>query len=69
MTRFALGDEKGAEHGARTVPMRRLGRPEDIAGALLFLTGRGGAYTTGAIVPVDGGLSVAAAEPMFGGEA
>ena len=41
MTRFALGDEKGAERGASTVPMRRLGRPEDIAGAILFLTGRG----------------------------
>ncbi len=66
MTRFALGDEKGAERGASTVPMRRLGRPEDIAGALLFLAGRGGAYTTGAIVPVDGGLSVAAAPGMFG---
>ena len=59
MTQFALGDEKGAERGASAVPMRRLGRPEDIAGAILFLTGRGGAYTTGAILPVDGGLSVA----------
>jgi NAD(P)-dependent dehydrogenase (short-subunit alcohol dehydrogenase family) len=66
MTRFALGDEKGAEHGKNAVPMHRLGRPEDIAGALLFLTGRGGAYTTGAIVPVDGGISVTAPPAMFG---
>ena len=42
--------------------------PEDIAGALLFLTGRGGAYTTGAILPVDGGISVTAPPAMFGDE-
>ena len=46
MTRFALADEAGAVRGAKAVPMGRLGRSEDIAGALLFLTGRGGAYTT-----------------------
>jgi NAD(P)-dependent dehydrogenase (short-subunit alcohol dehydrogenase family) len=68
MTRFAIGDEQGAKRGARAVPMGRLGRPEDIAGALLFLAGRGGAYTTGAIVPVDGGIAVWAPPPMFGGE-
>ena len=59
MTRFALGDEAGAARGANSVPMGRLGRPDDIAGAILFLTGRGGAYTTGAILPVDGGVGVA----------
>ena len=68
MTRFAIGDEAGAARGAKTVPMGRLGREDDIAGAILFLTGRGGAYTTGAILPVDGGLSVAAPPSMFGGE-
>jgi len=47
--------------------MGRLGRPNDIAGAILFLTGRGGAYTTGAILPVDGGLSVAPPPSMFEG--
>jgi len=51
------------------VPMGRLGRPEDIAGALLFLTGRGGAYTSGAIIPVDGALSASAPPPMFGAPA
>ncbi len=65
MTRFAIGDEAGAARGAKTVPMGRLGRPEDIAGAILFLTGRGGAYPTGAILPVDGGVGVAAPRSMF----
>jgi NAD(P)-dependent dehydrogenase (short-subunit alcohol dehydrogenase family) len=67
MTRFALGDEAGQARGASVVPIGRLGREDDIAGAILFLTGRGGAYTTGAILPVDGGLAVAAAPSMFGG--
>jgi NAD(P)-dependent dehydrogenase (short-subunit alcohol dehydrogenase family) len=68
MTRFATGDEKGVTRVANAVPMGRLGRAEDIAGALLFLTGRSGAYSTGAIVPVDGGIAVAAPAPMFGDE-
>jgi NAD(P)-dependent dehydrogenase (short-subunit alcohol dehydrogenase family) len=66
MTKFAIGDEAGQARGARAVPMGRVGRPEDIAGPLLFLAGRGGAYTTGAILPVDGGVSVTAAPAMFG---
>ena len=45
--------------------MGRVGRPEDLAGTMLYLTGRAGAYTTGAVVPLDGGLHCAAAPPMF----
>ena len=45
--------------------MGRLGRADDIAGALLFLCGRGGAYTSGAIIPVDGGGSVEGPPPLF----
>ena len=68
MNRFALGSDEGLARGARAVPMGRVGRPEDIAGAILFLAGRGGAYTTGAILPVDGGVGVTAPPAMFGGE-
>jgi NAD(P)-dependent dehydrogenase (short-subunit alcohol dehydrogenase family) len=46
--------------------MGRLGRPEDIAGTLLYLASRGGAYTSGAIVPVDGGCSAFPPPPLFG---
>ena len=66
MTKFAIGDEAGQARSAKTVPMGRVGRPEDIAGPRLFLTGRGGAYTTGAILPVDGGFGVTAPPAMFG---
>ena len=38
------------------IPMRRLGKPEDIAGIAVFLASRAGAYVTGALIPIDGGL-------------
>ena len=66
MTKFAIGDPAGAARAARTVPLGRVGRAEDMAGTVLYLTGRGGAYTSGAILPLDGGISVAAAPAMFG---
>lgn len=41
---------------ARTeVPQGRVGNPEDIAGAILYLCGRGGFYCNGSTVAVDGG--------------
>ena len=66
MTAFAVGSEEGARQVASTVPMGRLGRSSDIAGALLFLCGRGGAYTTGAILPLDGGVAVQTGHELFG---
>jgi NAD(P)-dependent dehydrogenase (short-subunit alcohol dehydrogenase family) len=67
MTKFAIGSEAGHAHTASTVPMGRVGSPEDFAGTLLYLTGRAGAYMTGAVLPLDGGLHCVAAPPMFGG--
>ncbi len=39
------------------VPMRRIGSPEDIAEAVLYLAGPNAAYVTGAELVVDGGLT------------
>jgi NAD(P)-dependent dehydrogenase (short-subunit alcohol dehydrogenase family) len=66
MTAFATGDEHKRALVAASVPLGRIGRPEDIAGALLLLCGRGGAYTTGAIIPLDGGIGVATHHKIFG---
>jgi 3-oxoacyl-[acyl-carrier protein] reductase len=40
------------------VPLGRYGTPEEIAAAVLWLTGEGGGYVTGAVIPVDGGLGM-----------
>ncbi len=40
------------------VPLGRYGSPEEIAAAVLWLTGEGGGYVTGAVIPVDGGLGM-----------
>ena len=37
-------------------PLRRIGRPDDMAGVAVYLASRAGAYVTGAVIPVDGGL-------------
>lgn len=43
---------------AMQTPLRRLGAPEDIARAVLFLCGEGGEFITGADIPVCGGISM-----------
>jgi len=42
-------------------PLGRIGSPEDMAGVALYLASRAGAYLTGAVIPVDGGISTTAA--------
>ena len=39
----------------RRIPQRRLGRPEDLDGALLLLAGPAGAFMTGSAITIDGG--------------
>jgi NAD(P)-dependent dehydrogenase (short-subunit alcohol dehydrogenase family) len=44
------------EEIAAASPLGRIGRPDDMAGVAVFLSGRGGSYVTGAVIPVDGGI-------------
>jgi NAD(P)-dependent dehydrogenase (short-subunit alcohol dehydrogenase family) len=41
-------------------PLGRIGEPEDMAGAAIYLASRAGAYLTGVVLPVDGGFSTTA---------
>ena len=49
--------EQFGEGIAKTNPLRRIGEPEDMAGIAIYLASRAGAYVTGAVIPVDGGIS------------
>jgi NAD(P)-dependent dehydrogenase (short-subunit alcohol dehydrogenase family) len=57
MMAHALDDDAARRRMTDKVPLHRTGTPEDIAGTALFLSSRAGAYLTGAVIPVDGGVS------------
>lgn len=48
----AFGDQIAAQ-----APLKRIGRPDDMAGTAIFLASRAGSYLTGAVIPVDGGIA------------
>jgi NAD(P)-dependent dehydrogenase (short-subunit alcohol dehydrogenase family) len=47
--------EKFEEQAKRNIPMQRGGRPDEIVGTALYLASDAASFTTGAIIPVDGG--------------
>jgi NAD(P)-dependent dehydrogenase (short-subunit alcohol dehydrogenase family) len=49
--------EQFGEAIAASAPLRRIGRPDDMAGVAVYLASRAGAYVTGAVIPVDGGIA------------
>ena len=56
MTRQVLNDHRSAIEEA--CPLGRIGQPEEMAGVAIYLASRAGAYTNGAVIPVDGGASI-----------
>jgi len=65
MTAHATGSEEKAAIVSKSVPLGRLGEPDDIAAAALYLCGSGGSYVTGAILPIDGGVHVMTGPDLF----
>jgi len=57
MMAFLLEDPESREIVASNVPLGRIGQPEDMAGLSLFLASRAGAYLTGTVIPLDGGIT------------
>ncbi len=45
------------EYITNSCPLKRIGTPEDMAGVAIYLSSRAGAYLTGAVIPVDGGIA------------
>ena len=56
----AVRAKAGDTIAKKFVPVRRLGKPEDVAGVVLFLAGPAAGYITGQVITVDGGLSLGA---------
>jgi NAD(P)-dependent dehydrogenase (short-subunit alcohol dehydrogenase family) len=51
-------DPERIEATNSTTPLRRIGDPEDIAGAVVFLAGKSGAFMTGQAMVIDGGVTI-----------
>jgi NAD(P)-dependent dehydrogenase (short-subunit alcohol dehydrogenase family) len=47
-----------ADPSVTRTALRRLGEPDDIAGAAVFLASRAGAYVTGQVIVIDGGITL-----------
>ena len=59
MTAGHVSDPQALAPTLARTPLRRVGRPSDIAAAALFLTSEAAAFITGQTLPVDGGYSIA----------
>jgi NAD(P)-dependent dehydrogenase (short-subunit alcohol dehydrogenase family) len=49
--------EAAGDQMAKMMPLKRIGRPDDMAGPAIFLSSKAGSFLTGAIIPVDGGIA------------
>jgi NAD(P)-dependent dehydrogenase (short-subunit alcohol dehydrogenase family) len=58
MTRFVMRDETLFAATIAKIPLRRAGDTADVGGLAIMLSSRAGAYITGAIIPLDGGLLI-----------
>jgi 3-oxoacyl-[acyl-carrier protein] reductase len=59
----AVRNKAGDFIAKKLIPMRRMGKPEDIAAVAVFLASAAAAYVTGQVITVDGGLSLGAVSP------
>ncbi|WP_339094485.1 SDR family oxidoreductase [Deinococcus sp. VB343] len=58
-------DEKSRQRVEKSVPLGRMGVPQDIANAALFLVSDAASYVTGVILPVDGGQNMLGGAPQY----
>ena len=51
-------DPEALKHRTATTPLRRIGEPDEIAGAAIFLASKAGSFVTGQAIVVDGGVTI-----------
>ncbi|MEO7338546.1 MAG: SDR family oxidoreductase [Caldimonas sp.] len=51
-------DAEALQQRTATTPLRRIGEPDEIAGAAVFLASRAGSFVTGQAIVVDGGVTI-----------
>ena len=56
MMAFLLDDPETRARVASDCPIPRIGAPDDMAGAVIYLCSKASTYVTGSVLPVDGGL-------------
>lgn len=56
---MAAVPEKVKDALIKAIPLRRLGKPEEVADAVLFMASDGASYMTGQVISVSGGLTMA----------
>ena len=59
VTQGAANPEKLVEAFTRSIPLGRIGQPDDLPGAVLFFAGADAAFITGQVLSVSGGLTMA----------
>src|SRR5215470_17298020 len=57
MTRWVFETPELEEQTVAAIPMKRVGTAEDVGGTAIYLASRAGAYLTGVVIPVAGGVS------------
>jgi NAD(P)-dependent dehydrogenase (short-subunit alcohol dehydrogenase family) len=57
MTRLVFDDPELEAQTLAAIPMRRAGTAEDVGGTAIYLASRAGAYLTGVVIPVAGGIA------------
>ncbi|MEM3860326.1 MAG: SDR family oxidoreductase [Candidatus Micrarchaeaceae archaeon] len=58
MNKEVLGEPEKKKSMMERVPLKRIEEPMDVARVALFLVSQESSYITGAVIPVDGGLSL-----------
>ena len=64
MMAFITENEEARKAIESTIPLGRIGTPEDIAGLAICLSARAGAHMTGCVIPLDGGSLISSTSSM-----